>query len=49
MTELLPDFRLLCPTKIDEAVKMGAQEPDARFLGGGTDMVTCKDSTVTYH
>ncbi len=39
MTELLPDFRLLCPTKIDEAVKMGAQEPDARFLGGGTDMV----------
>ncbi len=39
MTEYLPDFRLLRPTDIGEAVKMRSLEPEARLLAGGTDMV----------
>jgi len=35
---LLPDFEVIRPANIDEAVQEGAPE-DARFLGGGTDLM----------
>ncbi len=36
--ELLPDFELLRPTDIEEAVRAGARD-GARFISGGTDMM----------
>ncbi len=37
--ELLSDFTLHRPTGIEEAVKLHAGNPEARYLAGGTDMV----------
>ncbi len=37
--DVLPDFTILRPTTIDEAVAARTQHPDARLLGGGTDLV----------
>jgi len=37
--DALPDFRVLNPTTLDEALAARAQHPDSRPLGGGTDLV----------
>ena len=37
--DTLPDFALVRPTRVDDAVKARADHPDARLLGGGTDLV----------
>ncbi len=37
--DALPDFRVLNPTTIDEAIAARSAHPDARPLGGGTDLV----------
>lgn len=37
--EYLPEFRLLRPKTLDEAVAARAGEPTARFLAGGTDLI----------
>jgi 4-hydroxybenzoyl-CoA reductase subunit beta len=37
--DALPDFALVRPTRLDDAIKVRADHPDARLLGGGTDLV----------
>jgi 4-hydroxybenzoyl-CoA reductase subunit beta len=37
--DALPDFRILQPATLDEALAARAQHPDAKPLGGGTDLV----------
>jgi 4-hydroxybenzoyl-CoA reductase subunit beta len=37
--DALPEFELLRPTTVDEALKARAAHPDSRLLGGGTDLV----------
>src|SRR5437763_4103788 len=37
--DALPEFELLCPQSIEEALKARAAHPDARLLGGGTDLM----------
>ncbi len=37
--DALPDFRILQPATLDEALAARAKHPDARPLGGGTDLV----------
>ncbi|MFQ5971269.1 MAG: 4-hydroxybenzoyl-CoA reductase subunit beta [Alphaproteobacteria bacterium] len=37
--EYMPDFHLLRPETVDEAVNLHRNNPDARFLAGGTDLV----------
>ncbi len=37
--EFMPDFRLHRPDTIEDAVKLRAEEPDALFVAGGTDMI----------
>ena len=37
--EYLPDFRLHRPTTVEAAVGLRADDPSARYLAGGTDMV----------
>src|SRR5579885_503311 len=37
--DALPDFRVLTPTTLDEAIAARARFPEARPLGGGTDLV----------
>ena len=37
--DALPDFRVLNPTTLDEALAARAQHPDSMPLGGGTDLV----------
>jgi 4-hydroxybenzoyl-CoA reductase subunit beta len=37
--DALPDFRVLQPATLDEALAARARHPDARALGGGTDLV----------
>jgi 4-hydroxybenzoyl-CoA reductase subunit beta len=36
--DALPEFSLLRPTSLDEALKARAAHPDSRALGGGTDL-----------
>jgi 4-hydroxybenzoyl-CoA reductase subunit beta len=37
--DALPEFRLLRPTTLDEAIKARAAHPDSQPLGGGTDLL----------
>jgi 4-hydroxybenzoyl-CoA reductase subunit beta len=37
--DALPEFELLRPSTLSEALKVRAAHPDARFIGGGTDLV----------
>ena len=37
--EYMPDFRLLHPTTLDQALSAFADNPDARYLAGGTDIM----------
>lgn len=37
--EYMPDFKLHRPDTIEDAVKLRAEEPDALFVAGGTDMI----------
>jgi 4-hydroxybenzoyl-CoA reductase subunit beta len=37
--ELMPNFTLLRPATVDEAVAMWAEHADARYLAGGTDLL----------
>ncbi|MBC8268724.1 MAG: 4-hydroxybenzoyl-CoA reductase subunit beta [Rhodospirillaceae bacterium] len=37
--EFMPDFNVLHPATIDEAVNLFGQNPDARYVAGGTDLV----------
>jgi 4-hydroxybenzoyl-CoA reductase subunit beta len=37
--DALPEFRLLHPTSLDEAVKVRAAHPGSQLLGGGTDLL----------
>jgi 4-hydroxybenzoyl-CoA reductase subunit beta len=37
--EYLPDFDLLRPKTVDEALSLRRERPDARFLAGGTDLI----------
>ena len=37
--EFMPDFKLHRPDTIEDAVKLRAEEPDALFVAGGTDMI----------
>ena len=37
--DALPEFLLLSPTSVDEAVRARAAHPGSRLLGGGTDLV----------
>ncbi|MDE0539257.1 MAG: 4-hydroxybenzoyl-CoA reductase subunit beta [Rhodospirillales bacterium] len=37
--EYMPDFKLHRPDNIEDAVKLRAEEPDALFVAGGTDMI----------
>ena len=37
--EYLPDFDLLRPNTVDEALSLRRERPDARFLAGGTDLI----------
>ena len=37
--DALPDFRIIQPATLDEALAARAQHPDAKPLGGGTDLV----------
>jgi 4-hydroxybenzoyl-CoA reductase subunit beta len=37
--DALPEFRLLRPTSLDEAVQARATHPDSRPIGGGTDLL----------
>jgi 4-hydroxybenzoyl-CoA reductase subunit beta len=37
--DALPDFRVLHPATLDEAIAAQAAHPDAKPLGGGTDLV----------
>ncbi|MCW8860914.1 MAG: 4-hydroxybenzoyl-CoA reductase subunit beta [Rhodospirillales bacterium] len=39
MMEPLPQFSILHPSTADEAARMRAENPDARFLAGGTDLM----------
>ena len=43
----LPEFQLLRPTTIDEAVSMLAEHPAARLVGGGTDLLVNMKHGVT--
>ena len=36
--EYMPEFKLLAPATVDEAVAMQRSHPQARLLGGGTDL-----------
>lgn len=56
MSMLIPPFRLLEPTTIDEAVEARRRNPDSDFLAGGTDllpnykwMLNTKPSVVSLH
>ena len=37
--DALPEFDLIRPRSVDEALKARAAHPDARPLGGGTDLM----------
>jgi len=37
--EYMPEFQVLRPTSLDDAVALRADHPDARFLAGGTDLL----------
>jgi 4-hydroxybenzoyl-CoA reductase subunit beta len=37
--DALPEFEVLQPLSLDEAIKSRAQHPDSRLLGGGTDLI----------
>src|SRR6202162_2735715 len=37
--DALPEFQLLHPTTVDEALKAKAAHPESRMLGGGTDLI----------
>jgi 4-hydroxybenzoyl-CoA reductase subunit beta len=37
--DALPDFRVLHPTSLDEAIAARGAHPDSKLLGGGTDLV----------
>ena len=37
--EYLPDFHLVQPETVDEAVALRRETPEARFLAGGTDLI----------
>jgi len=37
--ELMPKFQLLRPTTVEEAVQMWADNADAKYLAGGTDLI----------
>ena len=37
--DALPDFQVLNPTSLDEAIAARAAHPDSKPLGGGTDLV----------
>ncbi len=37
--EYLPEFDLLRPNTVDEALSLRRERPDARFLAGGTDLI----------
>jgi len=37
--DALPDFRVLSPATLDEAIAARAANPEAKLLGGGTDLV----------
>jgi 4-hydroxybenzoyl-CoA reductase subunit beta len=37
--DALPEFRVLNPTTLDEAIAAHAAHPDSKPLGGGTDLV----------
>jgi 4-hydroxybenzoyl-CoA reductase subunit beta len=37
--DALPEFRLVRPASLDELVKLRADVPDSRLLGGGTDLL----------
>ncbi len=39
MIEALPEFAILRPTTIDEAVAAAAADPGSRYLAGGTDLI----------
>lgn len=39
MTGLLPNFDLLAPASVDDAVRARQARPESRYLGGGTDLV----------
>jgi 4-hydroxybenzoyl-CoA reductase subunit beta len=39
MMDALPQFQLLRPTTLDEAVQARAAYPDSRLIGGGTDLL----------
>jgi len=39
MSEALPDFRILRPATLPEALALLEETPDARLMGGGTDLV----------
>jgi len=37
--DALPEFRLVRPASLDELMKLRAEAPDGRLLGGGTDLL----------
>ena len=37
--DALPEFELLHPQSVEEALRARAAHPDARLLGGGTDLM----------
>jgi len=37
--DALPEFEVLQPLSLDEAIKSRVQHPDSRLLGGGTDLI----------
>jgi 4-hydroxybenzoyl-CoA reductase subunit beta len=37
--DALPEFEVLQPLSLDEAIKSRAEHPDSRLLGGGTDLM----------
>src|SRR5690349_8164228 len=39
LMDALPEFDLIRPRSVDEALKARAAHPDARLLGGGTDLM----------
>lgn len=46
--DALPEFEVLQPLSLDEAIKSRAEHPDSRLLGGGTDlMVNIRRGIVT--
>lgn len=53
MTNAMPEFRLVAPRSVAEALAARTADPRARFLAGGTDLlpamargVTCPDSLI---